>query len=537
MASKNKHPKTPKENEQHDEDMVSFVPGSSVIDIGELRRAQANISGDLEDENDDLTEDATETHMAEDEEPELSLDEEADLIRQELASDPEMKKDVLEGFDHSESNENLEHIAASVHKQEIETLHAMEMLATETSDELRALNEVFIAEDKLLEGKMAQETMAEAQAMNAARAPKSKKQKAAKKEKSEDTSADANFSATFDGDLNTDLDGEEDVLVEDMSEEDQALRSALPQPDENGEYPLEDLQSCIEALLFYSDRSVSLKKLKTMLEMEEAEDAPILQAIEQLKAVYKTSAHGFEVAEIAGGYQLRTKASKAPLLRKLAKVQVQRLSRGAMETLTIVSYKQPCTKDDIDQVRGVDSSHFIRTLLDRKLIEVSGRSEAAGRPMIYATTDTFLEVFGLMDLKGLPPLHEIEAMVPQMAAAAEGEEDPRVIQMRKMVHQMKIEANHLDYNAKEDEIILQEIKDRVKAIDITTPYLARQKELADQGIMGEEAEMLLAKEFGFDRKPEVQPEQPDLPLTASEEAEMTMNPIIESMDHDLDQDA
>jgi segregation and condensation protein B len=491
MASKDKTPKTPKTDE---DEMVSFVPGSSVIDIGELRRAQAN----QESNHDDSVHDIEECDDSSDND--LSLDEEAELIRQELASDPEMKKDVLEGFDRSESNENLERIAGSVQQQELENLREMEILASETSDELRALNEVFIAEDKLLEGKMAQETMAEAAQLAASRDKKS---------------APKNFTHQD----APEHDEEEDVLTEEMSEEDQALRNALPQADENGEYPLDDLQSCIEALLFYSDRSVSLKKLKDMLEMTEADDAPILQAIEQLKAAYQTSAHGFEVAEIAGGYQLRTKASKAPLLRKLAKIQVQRLSRGAMETLTIVSYKQPCTKDDIDQVRGVDSSHFIRTLLDRKLIEVSGRSEAAGRPMIYATTDTFLEVFGLMDLKGLPPLHEIEAMVPQMAAAAEGEEDPRVIQMRKMVHQMKIEANHLDYNAKEDEVILQEIRDRVKAIDITTPYLARQKEMAEEGIVGEEAEMLLAKEFGFDRKVSTEPTaetQSELSLDASE---------------------
>jgi segregation and condensation protein B len=504
MASKDKTPKTPKTDfVTHDDEMVSFVPGSSVIDIGELRRAQANQDSNPESMDESSDEDADSS------EDDLSLDEEAELIRQELASDPEMKKDVLEGFDRSESNDNLERIAGSVHQQELENLREMEILASETSDELRALNEVFIAEDKLLEGKMAQETMAEAAQMAGSRGKKSAAKNFTHQDAPDQNLKDSELSA----------DDEEDVLIEEMSEEDQALRSALPQADENGEYPLDDLQSCIEALLFYSDRSVSLKKLKDMLEMTEADDAPILQAIEQLKAAYQTSAHGFEVAEIAGGYQLRTKASKAPLLRKLAKVQVQRLSRGAMETLTIVSYKQPCTKDDIDQVRGVDSSHFIRTLLDRKLIEVSGRSEAAGRPMIYATTDTFLEVFGLMDLKGLPPLHEIEAMVPQMAAAAEGEEDPRVIQMRKMVHQMKIEANHLDYNAKEDEVILQEIRDRVKAIDITTPYLARQKEMAEQGIVGEAAEMLLAKEFGFDRKAQAEPAaetQSELSLDASE---------------------
>jgi segregation and condensation protein B len=280
-----------------------------------------------------------------------------------------------------------------------------------------------------------------------------------------------------------------------MSEEDAALRAALPKPDESGNYDLDDLQSCIDTLLFYSDRPVSLKRMKDMLEMPESSDDPLLEAIRILKESYQTASRGFEIAEIAGGYQFRTKTSKAPLLRKLAKVQIQRLSRGAMETLTIVAYKQPCTKDDIDQVRGVDSSHFIRTLLDRKLIEVSGRSEAAGRPMIYSTTDTFLEVFGLMDLKGLPPLREIEAMVPQMAAAEEGAEDPRVLQMRKMVNQMKTESNHLDYDAREDERILQEIRERVKSIDISTPYLTRQKELAEQGIVGEEAEAILMAEF------------------------------------------
>jgi segregation and condensation protein B len=403
-----------------DIESLAFVPGSSVIDIGELRKAQASTEGDL--------------------------DEEARLLREEMEQDPELQTDVLDGFDPEASNENLDRIAAAVGRQEIEHLQEMEVLSLETSEQLKALNEVFVEEDKLLEAKIS-------------------------------------------------ADSEQEENLEDMSEEDAALRAALPSPDESGNYDLQDLQSCIDTLLFYSDRPLSLKRMKEMLEMPEASDEPLVQAITLLKESYLSESRGFEIAEIAGGYQFRTKVAKAPLLRKLAKVQIQRLSRGAMETLTIVSYKQPCTKDDIDQVRGVDSSHFIRTLLDRKLIEVSGRSEAAGRPMIYSTTDTFLEVFGLMDLKGLPPLREIEAMIPQMAAAEEGAEDPRVLQMRKMVNQMKTESNHLDYDAREDERILQEIRERVKSIDISTPYLTRQKELADQGITGEEAEAILMAEF------------------------------------------
>jgi segregation and condensation protein B len=425
----NDHPHDKKDSE----DLVTLMPGSSVIDIGELRRAQNREDFD-----------------------ETDLDQEARMMIEEFESDPEMKKDVLESFNPGESDENLDRIAEAVTVQEQEDIIKMEALSIEVAGELQALNDLFIAEDRILE--------------------------------------DENLRKELLGDDSSD----DEVLSEDMSEEDAALRAALPKADGNGNYDLDDLASCIDTLLFYSDKPISLKKIKDMLEMSDAADEPILQAIENLKTTFQSSNRGFEIAEIAGGYQFRTKSSKAPLLRKLAKVQVQRLSRGAMETLTICAYKQPCTKDDIDSVRGVDSSHFIRTLLDRKLIEVSGRSEAPGRPMIYSTTDTFLEVFGLMALTGLPPLREIEAMVPQMAATEEGGEDPRVLQMRKMVGQMKTEANHLDYDSKEDERILQDIRDRVKSIDISTPYLERQKQLAAEGITGEDAEIILAKEFGFD---------------------------------------
>lgn len=397
------------------EEVVSFNPGASVIDMSSLR---------------------------------AEMNEDSASIREEMDGDPELRKDVLEGFSKEESDGELEKIDDAVKKASAKQAKEMAKLAKKVSKEigedLEAANALMIAEDQVLEESH-----------------------------------------------------QDDTETEEMSEQDQELRAALPQADENGEYNLDDLQSCIEALLFYSDKPVSLKRLKDMLEIADASDEPMKAAIEQLKASYQTAAHGFEIAEIAGGYQLRTKPSKAPLLRKLSKVQVQRLSRGAMEALTIVAYKQPCTKDDIDQVRGVDSSHFIRTLMDRNLIEITGRSESAGRPMIYATTQHFMEVFGIMDLGALPPLREIEAMVPQMAAAEEGAEDPRVIQMRKMVQQMKADATALDYNPREDDQILSEIRERVKAIDVTTPYLARQKELAEQGITGADAEEILAKEFGF----------------------------------------
>ncbi len=422
-------------------DPMALTPGASSLDITEIVQAQ------LSDEPlEDISEDEgpsdhisiSDLRNMASEKMSDHLREEARLLTEEFDADPELKTDVLDQFSQEGTNDQLDHLATTLSEQELQALqHASETL-TAVNEEMVTLNEQLIVEDQMLE------TQIEAQQ------------------------------------------AEDAVQVEELSEHDQELRAALPKVNEEGTYDLADLQACIEALLFYADRPLSLKKLKELLEMQDAEDAPILEAIAQLKEIFSSGVHGFELCEIAGGYQFRTKTSKAPLLRKMAKVQTQRLSRGAMETLTICAYKQPCTKDDIDQIRGVDSSHFIRTLLDRKLIAITGRAESMGRPMVYETTDLFLEVFGVMDLKALPPLREIEAMVPQLAAAEEGAEDPRVIQMRKMVSQMKTESNSLDYSAKDDETILKEIRDRVKAIEISTPFLETQKQLAEQGLTPEE---------------------------------------------------
>jgi segregation and condensation protein B len=513
------------DHQDDNDDVVTFIPGSSVIDIAEIRRAQAKLDAELDDEPETESSEETIHTASESEEKELSLDEQAKLIMHELSTDAELQKDVLADFEETASNEDLEKIAEGVATQTAEDIARYAKLSMEVSDELRAENIDMIKEDILLESTIAQEMAAdlgEKVVEVAGKKKKGKKGKAAASSEVADESTVTTAADSTEESMATPVlelsDDDESASAEELSEQDLALKAALPQIDENGEYNMEDLQSCISALLFYSEKSLSLKKMKEMLEMPEAEDELFLNAIAALKEEFAKSAHGFEIAEIAGGYQYRTKIARAPLLRKLAKVQIQRLSRGAMEALTIVAFKQPCTKDDIDQVRGVDSSHFIRTLLDRHLIEVTGRSEAAGRPMIYGTTDTFLEVFGMMDLKGLPSLSEIEAMVPQLAAQEEGKEDPHILRMRSMVNQMKTESNHLGYSAKEDDIILQEIRDKVKSIDVTTPYLARQKELAEQGIQGIEAEDILNREFGFvrDANAEVQAAAETSPETQTE---------------------
>lgn len=362
---------------------------------------------------------------------------EIEELKEDFDTDPELQKDVLENFEAQESDQNLEAIAQAIGVQAQEDLLKVQEVLNQQDTALEALNAQMIVEDRALEA-LSEEAV------------------------------------------------EEDELA-------QELRAALPQPKDDGSYDLDDLQSCIEAILFYSDKPISLKRLIEALELApegtskadyELIEKSMLEAIELLKFHYSdsesSSSRGFELCEIAGGYQFRTKSNKAALLRKLAKVQVQRLSRGAMEALTIIAYKQPCTKDEIDKIRGVDSSHFIRTLLDRNLIDVSARAETPGRPMLYVTTDQFLELFALKDLNALPPLREIEAMVPQLIAE-KGAEDPTVVKMRNMVQQMKDESENLDYKPEEDEQILQEIRQKVKEINITTPFLEAQKAAEENG--------------------------------------------------------
>ncbi len=270
--------------------------------------------------------------------------------------------------------------------------------------------------------------------------------------------------------------------AEPSAEEDEeaaaAIRAAMPKHPEmlaDGSLDLAELQSCVEALLFMSEKSLSNKKLKELLGPE----IPLEhfdEAIALLQQRYQHPCHGFELLEVAGGFQFRTKPGRAALARKLAKVQTQRLSSGAMETLAIVSYKQPVLKEDVDQIRGVDSSHFIRTLLDRKLIKISGRSELPGRPMMYGTTDEFLELFALKDLQAMPPLRELEAMIPSSESQNPEDEDPRVTQMRKMVSEMNSDTSvNLIYDPKQDDEFLTDIREKVKAIPISTAYLDEQK--------------------------------------------------------------
>lgn len=192
----------------------------------------------------------------------------------------------------------------------------------------------------------------------------------------------------------------------------------------------------IEALLFASPEPLSQKRVNLVFDS----DAPNLkQIVEELNLLYEKNGHAFFIESVAGGYQLISKKEFEVWIRRLiAKSGKLVLSTAALDTLAIIAYKQPVGRYEIEAIRGVDSSGVIKTLLNRSLIKIKGRDSGPGRPLLYQTTDKFLEHFGLNRLSDLPKLKEISELVEadptlgeQMAVFEEGkepEENPPIAQ-------------------------------------------------------------------------------------------------------------
>lgn len=176
----------------------------------------------------------------------------------------------------------------------------------------------------------------------------------------------------------------------------------LPFP---GNEPPEGLIAALEALLFASGAPVAERQLVEALQVEPA----LIQA--GLSALSRAcDGRGIELLDVAGGWQLRTRPEHASAVAKLLGQRPTKLSRAALEVLSVVAYKQPATRAEVEELRGVDSGGVMRTLIERGLLRVAGRTSDPGRPLTYATTRAFLEMFALSDLKDLPTLREREEL-------------------------------------------------------------------------------------------------------------------------------
>jgi segregation and condensation protein B len=171
---------------------------------------------------------------------------------------------------------------------------------------------------------------------------------------------------------------------------------------------MDDLKNIVESLLFVAEEPLSAEQIKQVVSLPDTK--MIRQTLNELIADYEGRQGAFTLHEVAGGYQFRSRPEYVPWIKRLLQPKPSRLSKAALETLAIIAYKQPMIRSDIEHLRGVDCGGVLRMLLERKLIRVLGRKEIPGRPLIYATTKQFLQVFDLKNLKDLPSPKEIEAL-------------------------------------------------------------------------------------------------------------------------------
>ncbi len=175
-----------------------------------------------------------------------------------------------------------------------------------------------------------------------------------------------------------------------------------------------DPRQIVEALLFASDTPVEPERIQEVLELPATAEARAL--VDDLKARYEAEGRGLTIVEVGGGFRMVTRPELAPWLIRLARSRTRsRLSRAALETLAILAYRQPVSRPEIDTIRGVNSEAVLENLLERRLIRISGRKDAPGRPFVYETTREFLIAFGLRGVDDLPKVE------PAAAAGRVGE--------------------------------------------------------------------------------------------------------------------
>lgn len=175
---------------------------------------------------------------------------------------------------------------------------------------------------------------------------------------------------------------------------------------------MDNISLHIEALIFTSEEPLQLREIKQCLQVvfdKDFEKSVLLNKITALQEKYKKGTTSFEIVEMAGGYRFLTKGIFHPTVATLIKQKSKKkLSKSALETLAVIAYKQPISKSEMERIRGVNCDYAVRKLLDKELIQINGRSKDVGRPLLYGTSDKFMQHFGLNSIKDLPKLKEFK---------------------------------------------------------------------------------------------------------------------------------
>lgn len=307
------------------------------------------------------------------------------------------------------------------------------------------------------------------------------------------------------------------------------------------------LQSILESVLFATDRPVSLDSMKQVFKGTNIKIPQLKKALAQYTIELASSNRGVTLEEIGGGYQLRTKPDNVTYLRRQLKARPFKLSGPAMEVLSIVAYKQPCAKIEIDQIRGVESGHLLRALMDRALVKFGGKSDLPGKPMLYETTRRFLETFGLRNIRELPSPSEIDELIPEGI----GEDPSENKKLADLTGELEINSSAQSYTQGEEELV--NISHELKAIDTTTEFFeqeaAREKQRRDEAkardirealMVGQEVEpkdkrwldkyeAKLAAEAAALAAASVSPENPTINETINQTINQTVNQTVNYM--------
>lgn len=249
----------------------------------------------------------------------------------------------------------------------------------------------------------------------------------AKEEVAEEVSAEEEFNEEELSFSDADADVEAESAEEEIASEDgddfaeDAVEFEGTELDNFASAEIEDIQdvdddtviAIVESVLFSTDRPVGLGLIKQAFRGTNVNTAKIKQALKDLSEEYQSPRRGFTIEEVGGGWQLRTKPSTMDYLRRSVKAKAFKLSGPALEVMSIVAYKQPITKAQVDEIRGVESGHLMRALMEKNLVTFGERSELPGKPMFYETTRKFLEIFGLRNIQELPSLEEIDQLIPE----------------------------------------------------------------------------------------------------------------------------
>jgi segregation and condensation protein B len=221
------------------------------------------------------------------------------------------------------------------------------------------------------------------------------------------------------------------------------------------------VRTVVETLLFLAERPLTVDEIRLATGVEPAR---IEKALDQLSGHHRDGISGIVLHEVAGGWQLRTSPDNADFARRFLRVKPQRLTRAALETLAIIAYRQPVTRPEIEEIRGVDCGAVVKALLERRLVKILGKKEEPGRPILYGTTREFLEFFSLKDLASLPTLREFHELSEEHRDIVEKQPEPEKEPIAGLVDELRDEKLRAALEAKraEDDAVLDELE---RAID------------------------------------------------------------------------